>query len=108
MGEGALQLNDLHSDPCHLGTSHAMYRAQGFFAAAPIVSRDSAFWGVLALHAPSGHQRTPEETALLGQRAKALPAQVHTLVSQANKAHSGETASDTGWLDHTSLAGAPE
>ena len=80
-GEGTLRLNDLHSDPRHLGASHAMYRHCGFFAGAPLLDGAGEVLGALALHAPAGHALNAAENALLAQLAQDMCAEAMALIS---------------------------
>lgn len=79
-GEGPLRLNDLHSDPRHLGASHAMYRQSGFFAGVPLLDGAGQVLGVLALHAPAGHLLGAADSGLLAQLAQDMGAEVMALI----------------------------
>ena len=97
LGEGPVHLSDVHHDPRHLAASHPMYQGQGFFAGAPIVGRDGAIAGALALHGPAGHRLSNEDAALLGRLAAGLQAQAGALLAQTRDARAGEV--DGGWRD---------
>ena len=104
LGEGPLQLSDVHGDPRHLAGCHAMYQGLGSFAAAPMVSGDGAILGVLALHAPAGHSLTSEEIALLGRLAQELRPQLDALTTASSHELGGDSAA-SGWLGTDGLIG---
>jgi predicted PurR-regulated permease PerM len=85
-GEGTLRLSDLHSDPRHLGASHAIYRHRGFFAGVPLLDAAGRVAGALALHAPAGHTLSAVESGLLAQLALDMGAEGMELISALENA----------------------
>ena len=107
LGEGALQLTDVHNDPRHLAGCHAMYQGLSYFAAAPVVGKDGAIEGALALHAPTGHSLTADEATLLGRLAQELQPQLSALMNPARETLESDSIPASGWQDGSGLTGAP-
>ncbi len=98
----ALQLSDLHTDPRYLGASHVMYRQSGFFSGAPLLDATGRVIGVLALHAPAGHNLSTTERDLLSQLAHDMEADAMALIAAAEPGSRREPAAGF-WAETTAV-----
>ncbi|MEZ5701578.1 MAG: AI-2E family transporter [Burkholderiaceae bacterium] len=80
-GEGGLRLNDVHIEPSHFASAHPMYQGLGFFVGLPVAGPEGATLGVLALHAPVGHNLSAADGELFARLTRELAPRIAQLAT---------------------------